>query len=296
MSPPSVPSGLADWLILLWMLVESYRNSRHNQLVAEGKIQGDRRRYWPWILAGVAATLLAWGPFLLPYIGVGAPATIVGTADVLPGSDHITIPVSASLPYTVHYKMDWTTRGDNIVRKESGRFILGFTYGPPPGGGSVDWEVIPRAGSHAVEMSELAEATATPTPQPESLAQQWVRGSAPWQKCVSLVRINQIPPPHEIDIIATESSHDFAVKAVSCFQSAGNWTIRSHGEPDALVGNPSEYSLEDGITIRAHANSVDAETLHLIFMAAGFDVHQVILPDSDTRAAYPTLEIGNLPQ
>ena len=64
---------------------------------------------------------------------------------------------------------------------------------------------------------------------------------------------------------------------------------------DAFVGNPSEYSLEDGITIRAKADSVDAETLRLIFTNIGFLVRRIVLPASET-STYPTVEIGNLPR
>jgi hypothetical protein len=45
----------------------------------------------------------------------------------------------------------------------------------------------------------------------------------------------------------------------------GTWTIIAHGRPDAFIGESSEYALDDGITIRARAGNVDAETLRLAF-------------------------------
>jgi hypothetical protein len=107
------------------------------------------------------------------------------------------------------------------------------------------------------------------------------------------MRQNPIPGPHTVDIIATDSSHDFAVRALSCFQDVAQWKVIEHGQPNAFIGYPSEYALANGITIRAHADSVDAETLRLAFLVAGFQVNRVILPRTDNRA-YPIVEIGNL--
>jgi len=95
-----------------------------------------------------------------------------------------------------------------------------------------------------------------------------------------------------VSIVATEASHQFAKALLGWLQ--GKWTIIEHGQPGAFIGQPSEYALDDGITIRARAGNVDAETLRLAFLLTGIDVHRVILPDTDSRA-YTIVEVGNMP-
>jgi hypothetical protein len=181
-----------------------------------------------------------------------------------------------------------------LTAKRSGGFTLAFSDPAPEGDGSLDWEVIPRSGSHsAVAIAERGTPTATPTPK--SLVQQWREGQGPWQQCANLIRANPIPGPHTVSIIATESSHDFATGVLSCLKNVAGWNAVEHGQPNAFIGYPSEYALDNGITIRARVDSVDAETLRLIFMVVGFSVNRVVLPSTDNRT-YPILEIGNLPQ
>jgi hypothetical protein len=244
--------------------VESYRNSRHNQLLAEGKIEGARRRYWPWILAGLAATVIAWGPIALSLGGLGEPRTMNGTADIPSSATQATVPISASLPYTLHgLTADWNTTVF-VVAKHSRNFSVAFSVPAPEGGGSLDWEVIPRAGSYSVAVAEtqqqLATPTAMPTPKPwQSFAENGYAG----QVFVHEIQQNPIPGQHTVSIVATDASHQFAKMLLAWLQS--NWTIISHGQPDAFIGEPSEYALDDGITIRARSGSVDAETLRLAF-------------------------------
>jgi hypothetical protein len=229
---------VAEWLLLFFVIYEVLdkivERVRAKRQTAESRAVTAKSRFWPWIAAAFLATAIVWAPSLLPYLV--STKTISGTADVPEGKYEITVPVDASLPYTVHYKTDWTTGGDTIKRKQSGRFTLRFAYGPPPGGGSIDWEVIPRTGSQAVGFAEPSEPTATPTAQPESLVQQFVENSGPWQKCANLVQTDPIPGPHSVNVIATESSHDFAVRAVSCFRDVGHWTVIAHGQRMLLSG------------------------------------------------------------
>jgi hypothetical protein len=138
--------------------------------------------------------------------------------------------------------------------------------------------------------------TPTPSPKPwQSFAENGYMG----QVFVHEIQQNPIPGPHKASIIATDASHQFAKMLLGWLQGSwttqGGWTIITHGQPDAFIGEPSEYALDDGITIRARADNVDAETLRLAFRVMGLNVHRVILPDSDTQTTYPIVEIGNVP-
>jgi hypothetical protein len=90
--------------------------------------------------------------------------------------------------------------------------------------------------------------------------------------------------------------------AYSAFSSKTFKSDQANGHHEALSGTaeiPERASqatvLDNGITIRARVDSVDAETLRLIFMVVGFSVNRVVLPSTDNRT-YPILEIGNLPR
>jgi hypothetical protein len=308
--PDNATSGLADWLILLWMVYWDLKNRQHNSAMALDRpdfIEGahPQGRYWawianrwPWLLAGVAATLIAWLPIILPYVGVGEPKAINGTADIPAQSWEATISVPVSLPYSVRgLTPDWNANVW-VSAKESGQFVVGFNTPAPKGGGELDWEVIPRAGTHSVAVTAtdvaMVTPTATPTPKPwQSFAENLYAG----QVFAHEIQQNPIPGPHTVSIVATDASHQFAKMLLAWlqgFQGNAKWTVVAHGQPDALIGEPSEYALDDGITIRARVGSVDAETLRLAFRVMGLDVHRVILPDSDART-YPIIEIGNIP-
>ncbi|MFZ0886823.1 MAG: hypothetical protein WA005_00080 [Candidatus Binataceae bacterium] len=57
---------LAEWATCLFVAYEVVKVKDHNRDAAPAT----QRRYWPWILAGVAATVIAWGPVVLPYFGI----------------------------------------------------------------------------------------------------------------------------------------------------------------------------------------------------------------------------------
>jgi len=277
-----------------YVVIQEYR--RDSEPATEsGQQTRVRRPFRHWLALSILSLgpLIALGLAYLAFAGwieVGT-RTIEGTADVPAAVDHVTIPVPASLPYTVHYKTDWTTGNDNIARKQDGQFTIWFGYGPPPGGGSIDWQVTPRSKSGTVASADTPTVTPSPTPVPKPW-QTFIQGGEAGQRFAQQIQQNPIPGPHTVDIIATDASHAFAMSTVGWLQ--GHWAIITHGQPDALIGEPSEYSLDDGITIRARASNADAETLRLAFLVSGLNVRRVVLPDSDNRP-YPILEIGNIP-
>jgi hypothetical protein len=90
-------SGPADWLILLVCIYELRQNRVMNQQQPDGSHL--RRRTWPWVLAALLATVVAWGPIAL--LCILAPSVISGTADVPAGQTTVTVSMAASLPYSV---------------------------------------------------------------------------------------------------------------------------------------------------------------------------------------------------
>jgi hypothetical protein len=254
------------------------------------KAQNYLSRYWPMAVM-ILLGMLVWLPRFVPSL-VGSE-TITGTMDIPAGSIGATVPVSASLPYTIrHLTPDWETSGIFVVSRESGHFEVGFNRPPPAGGGELEWEVAPRVGS---QEAAAAIPTDTPTAEPSPPPKPWqtfIQGSGASQIFAQQIQNNPIPGSHTVSIVATEESHRFAAALLGWLQ--GRWTIIEHGTPGAFIGQPSEYALDDGITIRARAASVDAETLRLAFLVAGLNVHRVFLPDSDNRT-YPIIEIGNIP-
>jgi hypothetical protein len=100
--------------------------------------------------------------------------------------------------------------------------------------------------------------------------------------------------PHPVEIVATLESQEIAIHLASWIAMSG-WHPREHGRPNAWVGVPNEYALDDGVTIRAPRNSVDAETLRFALAMIGLTARIVVLSTTDKRD-YPILEIGNLPK
>lgn len=100
--------------------------------------------------------------------------------------------------------------------------------------------------------------------------------------------------PHPIEIVATLESQEVAIHLAGWIAMSG-WQPRDHGHPNAWVGVPNEYALDDGVTIRAHEDSVNAETVHFALAMIGITARIVVLPVTDNRD-YPILEVGNLPR
>jgi hypothetical protein len=179
--------------ILLIVAYELVPAVQHNQSALP---ELRRRRYWPWILAGVIATAIAWGPVALHY--VRSFGSISGTADIPAGKLEATIRVPASLPYAIHILTpDWEASGVFVTAKESGRFSVAFNRPPPPGGGVLDWEVIPRSGVPSA--NEIVSAVSpTPIALPRSRwlklddatkwhFMQWMRAARPPQGCIVVI-------------------------------------------------------------------------------------------------------------
>ncbi len=271
-----------------WPLVKS----RFPRRFASGFVRAASDFRW-WIVMLLLGLII---PSVLPdYTGTGTAKVITGTANIPSHSWEATISVPVSLPYTVRrLTADWNS-GVHVTAKASGHFSVAFTdNASPAGGGELDWEVVPLLGSQSVAAAtatDIADATptATPTPKPwQSFASNGDAG----QVFAHQIQTNPIPGPHTVSIVATESSHQFAHMLLAWLQ--GKWTIIEHGQPGAFIGQPSEYALDDGITIRAREGNVDAETLRLAFLLMGINVHRIILPDTDNRA-YAIVEVGNMP-
>jgi hypothetical protein len=286
--------GLA-WLALTYQQNQILRAANPVQHPSQERLRTYAQRYWPMAVMVVLGVAI-WLPRVIPIPSLSASVEpLHGTADVPAQIREATISIPVSLPYTVHgLTADWNS---NIVvtAKRSGSFTVSFSEYSPEGGGSLDWEVIPRAGSRSVATTETetptATSTPTPTPKPwQSFAENGYAG----QVFVREIQQNPIPGPHTVSIVATETSHQFVVLLLGWLQGSNKWAIIEHGQKGAFIGQPSEYALDDGITIRARAGSVDAETLRLAFRVMGLNVQRVILPDTDNRT-YVIVEVGNIP-
>jgi len=280
---------IAEWATCLFVAYEVLKVREHNR----DATSATRRRYWPWVLAGVAATVIAWGPIVLPY--AIAPQLMSGTADVPAGAFETTVNIPASLPYTVHkLTPDWEAGGVFLQKKESGHFSLQFNRAAPQGGGELEWEVIPRSSSPSVATIEGASVA---PPQPKSQLQQFVDGGTPDQTAMNDFR-GLVKGPNTkclVNIIATEQSHDIAERLVGVIQ--GRCDVMPHGPSGSTtwIGMPTDYALDDGFTIRAHPDNAPAEALRLTLKdSLGVIVRYAVLPDNDSRQDI-LLEIGNIP-
>jgi hypothetical protein len=251
-------------------------------------------RFWPMgvmILLGV----LVWLPRFIP--SLGGQETITGTADVPAGASTVTITVPAALPYTIRkLTPDWEAAGTFVQSKESGHFEIAFNRGAPIGGGALDWEILPRAGSQAVSAIMPTDTPAAIAPTPEPLIDQFVHSAGPFQQAATLIRTTPRSATHPVDVVSTEQSHDIAGAMVGMIQSGApyGWKLVEHGQPGAFIGAPTEYALDDGITIRAKTDNADATMLWGILRASGLDVKFVSL-DATNSHNEVMLEIGNFP-
>jgi hypothetical protein len=263
---------------------------------------GNDARWWFAVLVVLLLAIRA--PATIHELRGNGSATITGTIGVPAGSFDATIPVPASLPYEIRsVTPDWNDSGHVIVSKADGQFKVRFEYPPPPGGGELDWEIIPRAGSQeivAVIPTETPNPTTAPTPVPT--VEQFRHGGYPMQVIISYLQKWPRPGEHDVSIVATEESHDIAktmVDTVRAGSAAGQvWVVKEHGQGSGVfIGNPTDYALDDGITVRAHVDSADAEELRAALLIAGFDPAQIkraISPQTDGHD-YVSLEIGNFP-
>ena len=282
-------------LVIGYVVIQEYRRDTA-AAASNATMQRPHRPFWQWLGLG----LLSLGPLIalgLVYLTVSGTihwqaATIGGSTDIPGGVLDAQIPVSLSPPYVVHVSTDWGGEVE-VMSKKKGQFFVRFSEPSPQGGGVLDWQVTPRAGAQtvsAIESEPTTNPTAAPTPKPwQSFAENGYMG----QVFIHEIQADPLPGPHTVSIVATDASHQFAKMLLGWLQSS-YWAIITHGQPDAFIGEPSEYALDDGITIRARAGNVDAETLRLAFRVMGLNVHRVILPDSDART-YPVVEIGNIP-
>ena len=276
-----------------WMMFDDRRKARETGAPIRHSLK------W-WLLVGG----LSLGPLItlgLTYgiitARIGWTNTIDGTADVPAGASSVTVTVPASLPYTIRkLTPDWEAAGTFVQSKESGHFEIAFNRSAPIGGGALDWEILPRAGSQAVSAVMPTDTPAVIAPTPEPLIDQFVHGTGPFQQAATLIRTTPRSATHPVDVVSTEQSHDIAGAMVGVIQSGApyGWKLVEHGQPGAFIGAPTEYALDDGITIRAKTDNADATMLWGILRASGLDVKFVSL-DSTNSHNDVMLEIGNFP-
>jgi hypothetical protein len=151
---------------LVWLLLTYQQNQilRAGNPPPQGTVESRwliyAKKYWPMfvmVLLGVAI----WLPRIIQIpLLVANVESLHGTADIPSNATQATIPLKASLPYTLHgLTPDWST-GVFVTSKHSGNFSVAFNVPAPEGGGSLDWEVIPRAGART---SAIPENSATPS-------------------------------------------------------------------------------------------------------------------------------------
>jgi hypothetical protein len=66
-------ASLAAWLTLLWIVGHDLRGNRKEStaIMVYGAPSKTRPRFaWPWVLAGVVATAIAWGPLILTHFDI----------------------------------------------------------------------------------------------------------------------------------------------------------------------------------------------------------------------------------
>ncbi len=134
-----------------YVVIQEYRRDTATDFQQEAATI--RRPFWQWLMLGILSLgpLIALGLVYLTLTGwIHLGNTMLsGTTDVPAGAMETIVDIPVSLPYTVHkLTADWEAAGVFLEKKESGHFSLQFNRPAPQGGGEVEWEVIPRSGSH----------------------------------------------------------------------------------------------------------------------------------------------------
>src|SRR5271166_5425296 len=103
----------ATWFALLIGLSALMLNAARNRALRLGDNVVATRRYWPWILVVLAATLIAWGPLIVSYLGLMQPSEnlqpISDTADAPGDAGSVSIKIDLDMPYKVFCTTDWNS-------------------------------------------------------------------------------------------------------------------------------------------------------------------------------------------
>jgi hypothetical protein len=137
-------SPIVTWLMLFIGLANLLLNSTKNREVRTGFVA--QRRYWPWLLIVIVATLVAWGPLILANAGWVSSSqemgSVGGTADVNGGEESVGVKVALNMPYEAFCTTNWAS-SCYAQEKKDGLVILAFNSGAPPDGGKVEWRATP---------------------------------------------------------------------------------------------------------------------------------------------------------
>jgi hypothetical protein len=135
----------ATWLALIVAFTALVLNYNKNRSLPVGTTDSKRRRYWPWVLIVLVATVIAWGPVMLPYVmglALNPSTAISGTADATGNAIDVSVKMEIDMPYEAFCTTDW---GSVCYAKEKKDqlVVLAFDEVAPHDGGKVEWHVTP---------------------------------------------------------------------------------------------------------------------------------------------------------